>query len=98
MDKKEEKEIIDLKCEKLNICYVKVSTNGQKYSTIKNGTSAGGMSVRNMNSTYNSLIVNYTGNTNIPNGTYIMYTTYSDTSFRLTTGVLPNYFQGGTLV
>jgi len=74
------------------------STHGQQYSTIKNGTSAGGMSVRTMNSTYNSLIVNYSGNTNIPNGTYIMYTTYSDTSFRLTTGLLPNYFQGGTLV
>lgn len=30
VDKKEEKEIIDLKCEKLNICYIRVSTNGQK--------------------------------------------------------------------
>jgi hypothetical protein len=27
-----------------------------------------------------------------------MYSTYNDTSFALSTGSLPNYFQGGTLV
>ena len=74
------------------------ATNGQKYSTIKNGTSPGGMGTRTMNNTYNSLIINYSGSTNIPAGTYRMYSTYVGTSFQLTTGVLPNYFQGGTLV
>jgi hypothetical protein len=73
-------------------------TNGQKYSTITNGTSAGAMASRTMNTSYNSLLVNYSGNTNIPAGTYRMYTTYIGTDFRLTTGVLPNYFRGGTLV
>ena len=72
-------------------------TNGQKYSTCFNGTSPSALTTRTMNSTYNGLIVNYSGSTNMPAGTYRMYTTYSDTSWRLTTGVLPNYFRGGTL-
>jgi hypothetical protein len=73
-------------------------TNGQKYSTINNGTGSGSMTPKTMNSTYNSLIINYSGNTNIPAGTYRMYTTYIATDFRLTSGLLPNYFRGGTLV
>ena len=56
------------------------------------------MTPKTMNSTYNSLIINYSGNTNIPAGTYRMYTTYIATDFRLTSGLLPNYFRGGTLV
>jgi hypothetical protein len=73
-------------------------TNGQKYSTINNGTSAGSMLSKTKNTGYNSLLVYYSGNTNIPSGTYRMYTTYIGTDFRLTTGVLPNYFRGGNLV
>jgi hypothetical protein len=74
------------------------ATNGQKYSTVKNGTGSGTMVSRTMSNTYNSLIINYSGSTNIPAGTYRMYSTYNDTSFALSTGSLPNYFQGGTLV
>jgi hypothetical protein len=74
------------------------ATPGQKYSTVKNGTSAGAMASRNMNTTYNSLIINYSGNTNIPAGVYRMYSTYAATDFSLGTSSLPNYFQGGTLV
>ena len=74
------------------------ATPGQKYSTLKNGLSPGSMPVKNMNTTYNSLIINYSGSTNIPAGVYRMYTTYSGTDFQLSTGFLPNYFQGGTLV
>jgi hypothetical protein len=76
------------------------ATNGQKYSTIKNGTSIGGMTPKTMSTTYNSLIINYTGTTNpyFPAGTYRMYSTYTSTDFRLSVGLLPNYFQGGTLV
>ena len=74
------------------------ATPGQKYSTIKNGTSAGAMGTRTMNTTYNSLIINYSGNTNIPAGVYRMYSTYTNTDFSLGTSTLPNYFQGGTLV
>jgi hypothetical protein len=83
-----------------NWCTVFVPVNatpGQKYSTVKNGTSAGGTVARIINSTYNSFIVNYSGAT-IPAGTYRMYTTYVGTGFSLGTSVLPNYFQGGTLV
>jgi hypothetical protein len=74
------------------------ATPGQKYSTVKNGTSAGGMISRTMSATYNSLIINYSGNTNIPAGVYRMYSTYAFTDFNLGTATLPNYFQGGTLV
>jgi hypothetical protein len=74
------------------------ATPGQKYSTLKNGLSPGSMPVKNMNTTYNSLIINYSGSTNIPAGVYRMYTTYTGTDFQLSTGFLPNYFQGGTLV
>jgi hypothetical protein len=74
------------------------ATPGQKYSQIKNGTSSGAMTAKNMNTTYNSLIINYSGSTNIPAGVYRMYSTYAATDFRLLTSALPNYFQGGTLV
>jgi hypothetical protein len=74
------------------------ATPGQKYSQIKNGTSSGAMTAKNMNTTYNSFIINYSGSTNIPAGVYRMYSTYAATDFRLSTGLLPNYFQGGTLV
>jgi hypothetical protein len=74
------------------------ATNGQKYSTVKNGTSSGGMVSRTMNTSYNSLLINYSGSTNLPAGTYRMYSTFNGTSFQLSTGFLPNYFQGGTLV
>jgi hypothetical protein len=79
------------------------ATNGQLYSTIKNGTSVGAMTDKTMSTTYNgsapnNLFIDYTGSTNIPAGVYRMYSTYSGTDFRLTTGALPNYFQGGTLI
>ena len=74
------------------------ATNGQKYSTVKNGTSSGGMVTRTMTAGYSNMVINYSGSTNLPAGTYRMYTTYAGTDFRLTTATLPNYFQGGTLV
>jgi hypothetical protein len=74
------------------------ATPGQKYSTVKNGTAPGTMISRTMTVGYNSLIINYSGSTNIPAGVYRMYTTYTGTDFRLSTSLLPNYFQGGTVV
>jgi hypothetical protein len=74
------------------------ATNGLKYSQVKNGTSSGSMVSRNMNTTYTSLIINYSGSTNMPAGTYRMYSTYNGTSFQLPISSLPNFFQGGTLV
>jgi hypothetical protein len=75
------------------------ATNGQKYSTIKNGTSIGGMTPKDVTASgYSNLLINYSGSTNIPPGTYRMYSTYASTDFRLSTSSLPNYFQGGTLV
>jgi hypothetical protein len=75
------------------------ATNGLKYSTVKNGTSAGTMTAKTVTpSGYSNLIINYSGSTNIPAGTYRMYSTYAATDFRLSTSSLPNYFQGGTLI
>jgi hypothetical protein len=74
------------------------ATPGQKYSQIKNGTSSGAMTAKNMSTTYNGFIINYSGNTNIPVGVYRMYSTYTDSVWALGTSVLPNYFQGATLV
>ncbi len=74
------------------------STNGQKYSTIKQGTSAGGMTEKTMNNLYYDLVFQYTGNTNIPNGTYRVYTTKTDTTFRIDNAGQDLYFQGGTLI
>jgi hypothetical protein len=79
------------------------ATNGQLYSTINNGTGAGSMTPKTMSTTYNgsapnNLVINYSGSTNIPAGAYRMYSTYPATDFRLSTSLLPNYFQGGTLV
>ena len=48
------------------------ATNGQKYSTVKNGASAGAMVSRTMTSGYYNLVINYSGSTNIPAGTYRM--------------------------
>jgi len=73
-------------------------TPGKKYSQIKSGTAPGAMDSKTMNTGYNSLIINYSGSTNIPIGTYRMYTTYADAAFRLNASALPYYFQGGTLV
>ena len=74
------------------------ATNGQKYSTIKNGASALAMTSKTMASGYYNLVINYSGSTNIPAGTYRMYSTYVGPSFSLGTSALPNYFQGGTLI
>jgi len=74
------------------------ATPGQKYSQIKNGTAPGSMTSRTLVTSYNSLIINYSGSTNIPIGTYRMYTTYTDPAFRLNASALPYYFQGATLV
>jgi hypothetical protein len=61
------------------------------------------MVARTMSTTYNgsapnNLIINYSGSTNIPAGAYRMYSTYTNFDFRLSTSLLPNYFQGGTLI
>jgi hypothetical protein len=74
------------------------ATPAQKYSTITNGTSPVTLIARTMNTGYNSLIINYSGTTNIPAGAYRMYTTYLGTDFSLGTSTLPNYFRGGSLI
>ena len=48
--------------------------------------------------TYNSLIVNYSGSTNIPAGTYRIYTTKPSAGLNIDNTGSDWYFQGGTLV
>jgi hypothetical protein len=74
------------------------ATNGQKYGTIKQGiANPPGTSVT-MNTTYSNLTVQYTGSTNIPAGTYRVYSSYTLGGFQLTPGNNDLYFQGGTLI
>jgi hypothetical protein len=73
-------------------------TNGQKYSTIKNGNANPPAVDLTVNSTLNGVVVNYSGSTNIPAGTYRIYTTKSSPGSNITNGGNNWYFQGGTLV
>jgi hypothetical protein len=73
-------------------------TNGQKYSTIKNGNSNPPATDLTVNAVSNGLIVNYSGSTNIPAGTYRIYTTKASPGSNITNGGNNWYFQGGTLV
>ena len=73
-------------------------TNGQKYSTIKNGSTTAVSTDTNMNATYNSLVVNYSGSTNIPAGTYRVYTTKPGAGSGFANSGNNWYWQGGTLV
>jgi hypothetical protein len=74
------------------------STNGQKYSTIKNGNANPPATDTTISSTYNSLVVNYSGSTNIPAGVYRIYTTKPGAGSNFSNGGNNWYFQGGTLV
>ena len=51
-----------------------------------------------MNVSYNSLVVNYSGSTNIPAGTYRVYTTKPGAGSGFANSGNNWYWQGGTLV
>jgi hypothetical protein len=74
------------------------ATNGQIQSTIKQGIASNTFTDVSMNSVYYNLLVNYTGSTNIPAGTYRVYTTKPGTGFRIQNNGNNLYFIGGTLV
>jgi hypothetical protein len=74
------------------------STNGQKYSTIKNGNTNPPATDTGVNSSYYNFIVNYTGSTNIPAGVYRVYTTKPGAGLNITNSGNNWYFQGGTLI
>ena len=72
--------------------------NGQNYSTIWDGiTSSTIDSETTLNSAYYNLVINYSGNTNIPAGTYTMYTCWPD-PYMSYGGNGPIYLSGGTLI
>jgi hypothetical protein len=74
------------------------ATNGQKYTTIKNGTTCSVTTDTTVTITISDLIVNYSGSTNIPAGVYRVYTTKPAGSMTINNGGNDWYFQGGTLV
>ena len=74
------------------------ATNGQKYATIKNGSTSSVGTTKTVSTTYNSLIVDYSGSTNIPAGTYRIYTTRPSAGSNIDNTGSDWYFQGGTLV
>ena len=74
------------------------ATNGQKYSSIKNGNSSPPATDTLVNAAYSVLTVTYTGSTNIPAGVYRVYTTKPGGGLNITNGGNNWYFQGGTLI
>jgi len=74
------------------------ATGGFKQSTIKYGLTSSVTTNVSMSSTYYNLLINYSGSTNIPAGTYRLYSSYSNTNFQLSPGANDYYFQGGTLI
>ena len=74
------------------------ATNGQKYSSIKNGNSSPPATDTLVNAAYSVLTVTYTGSTNIPAGVYRVYTTKPGAGLNITNGGNNWYFQGGTLI
>jgi len=75
------------------------ATNGQIMTQI--GTNTAGnpnaLTARNLNSTIATIPVGFTGST-IPPGTYRVYTTYSNTEFRINASANNVYFKGNTLI
>ena len=74
------------------------STNGQKYSTIKNGNANPPATDTAVNASYYNFVVDYTGSTNIPAGVYRVYTTKPGAGLNITNSGNNWYFQGGTLI
>jgi hypothetical protein len=74
------------------------ATNGLTYTTIKEGTSNPPSTNFTMNTAYSSLVVNYSGSTNIPAGTYRVYTTKPAAGVNITNFGNDLYWQGGTLL
>jgi hypothetical protein len=74
------------------------ATNGQKYSTIKNGNANPPIIDTIVSTTFNSLIINYSGSTNIPAGVYRVYTTKPSAGSGFANSGNNWYWQGGTLV
>jgi hypothetical protein len=74
------------------------ATNGQQYSTIKNGTTCSVTNNTTASVSISNLIVNYSGSTNIPAGVYRVYTTKPAGGLTINNGGNNYYFQGGTLI
>jgi hypothetical protein len=74
------------------------ATNNQIYSTINQGPSSGAMAAVSIPGTYTGLVINFSGSSQIPAGTYKMYTSFSFSNFNVGTANLPQYFKGGTLI
>jgi hypothetical protein len=75
------------------------ATNGQKISQISTNIAGNpnALTARNMTAAYYNITVEYTGGT-IPAGTYRVYTSNTNTDFRINASVSDIYFKGNTLI
>lgn len=75
------------------------ATGNQRYNTFSRVfDNASGTTTFTQRANMSSLVVNYTGGTNIPNGYYRVYSTFNNTSFRFAQNNRNIYFRGGTLI
>jgi len=75
------------------------ATGAQRYSnfsrTFNNPT---GTTVVTQRGNMSSILFNYTGASNIPNGVYRVYSSFTNTGFRITQNNTNIFFRGGTLI
>lgn len=75
------------------------STGSQRYSTLSlTFNNATGTTMVQQRANMSSILFNYTGGTNIPNGTYRVYSTFTNQQFRFAQNNRNIYFRGGSLI
>lgn len=74
------------------------ATGIQRYNTLsRTFDNPTGTTIFTQRANMSSIVFNYTGGTNIPNGTYRVYTTFTNQGFRFSQNNRNIYFRGGTL-
>jgi hypothetical protein len=75
------------------------ATGNQRYGnfsrTFNNPT---GTTIVTQRNNMSSILFNYTGGSNIPNGVYRLYSSFTNTGFRITQNNTNIFFRGGTLI
>lgn len=75
------------------------ATGTQRYNTIsRTFNNPTGTTLFSQRANMASLVVNYTGGTNIPNGFYRIYSTFNNAPFRFAQNNRNIYFRGGALI
>jgi len=75
------------------------ATGTQRYNQIvRNFNNPSGNTLITQRANMSSLVFNYTGGTNIPNGVYRVYSSFTNAGFRITQNTSNIFFRGGTLI